>query len=82
MLLGDKIDKIKALFDGLDDGTIVVKKAECDASGNIISATYGLATDVAKNERDIADIVDGDIIVHTAYHAGMDFSGRNLVDLR
>ena len=30
---------------------------------------------------DIADIVDGDIIVHTAYHAEMDVYGRNLVDL-
>ena len=30
---------------------------------------------------DIADIIDGDLIVHTAYHAMMDANGRNLVDL-
>ena len=48
--------KIKALFDGLDDGTIVVKKAECDANGNIISATYALNTTVNQNSSDIDNL--------------------------
>ena len=68
-ILVNKLQKIKVVFDDIDNGTIIVKKAEEDSNGNNIIATYSTKTELDTLE---SNIEDGTI---TAYKATRDGDG-------
>ena len=44
------IDPIPAFQEDIEDGTVIAKKAECDASGNTITTTYATKTELGAEE--------------------------------
>lgn len=67
------------LSGGTMSGAIVQPVAPV-ADNDLANKKY-VDDEVTPVAEDIADILDGDLTVHTAYHAEMDVIGRNLVDL-